>query len=116
MWQPKIRLFTRERVSYEGTSRTRQATRCWGEIERKLTNTLVRTTYIRDIKIEWEHASESLRVLSVNSEISGFREIVILTSSCGFFLMNNQVIHMYGKIANTYPEMTVEYADLRSGV
>jgi hypothetical protein len=89
MWQPKIRLFTRERVSYEGTSRTRQATRCWGEIERKLTNTLVRTTYIRDIKIEREHASESLRVLSVNSDISGFREIVILTSSCDFFLMNN---------------------------
>jgi hypothetical protein len=35
--------------------------------------------YIRDSKIEREHASESLRVLSVNSDISGFREIVILT-------------------------------------
>ena len=51
-----------------------------GGIERKLTNTWVRTTYIRDIKIEREHASsESLRVLSVNSDISGFRETVIIT-------------------------------------
>jgi hypothetical protein len=50
-----------------------------GGKSKELTNTLVRTTYIRDIKIEREHASESLRFLSVNSDISGFREIVILT-------------------------------------
>ena len=44
MWQPKIWLFTRERVSYEGTSRTGQATRCWGEIER--TNYIGENYYI----------------------------------------------------------------------
>jgi hypothetical protein len=36
-----------------------------GENSKELTNTLVRTTYIRDSKIERKHASESLRVLSV---------------------------------------------------
>ena len=68
------------RVSYKGTSNwTGQTTPCW-RVERKLTNTWVRTTYIRDNKIEWEHASgKSLRVLLVNSDILGFQETVILT-------------------------------------
>ena len=40
-----------------------------------LTNTSVRTTYLRDIKIEREHCASE--ILSVNSDISGIRETVI---------------------------------------
>jgi len=62
------------------SSRTSPATHCWAELK-ELTNTLVRTMYIRGIKTEWEwHTSKSLHVLSVNSDFFGFLEIVILTA------------------------------------